>query len=189
MRSASKSLKWPAPSRLRAERLTQVAQGLDLLQPDRSGHPLQVLHLRLSQTDNVLSPPTPPAFRTRVAFALTPVSQADKPARENAHTVKWRPYPFSPLSGSPTRPRRHPPRGAFCVNALPSCYSRDSDSTTSSRMVPRAISSAPRDDRRERSIVLYCPDQGGWQAGAWFDGRWTDFATMTVDLEPTYSAA
>jgi hypothetical protein len=53
-------------------------------------------------------------------------------------------------------------------------------------MIPRAISSAPRDDRRERSILLYCPDQGGWQAGVWFDGRWTDFATMTVELEPTY---
>lgn len=43
-------------------------------------------------------------------------------------------------------------------------------------MTYQPIALAPRDDRRERALFLYCPEQGGWQAGVWFDGRWTDFS-------------
>jgi len=55
-------------------------------------------------------------------------------------------------------------------------------------MIPQTILTAPRDNRRERAWLLYCPDQGGWQSGVWFDSRWTDFGTMTMDLEPTFWA-
>ena len=48
----------------------------------------------------------------------------------------------------------------------------------------RPITEALRDDWRERALFLYCPQQGGWQSGVWFDGRWTDFATLTMTLEP-----
>ena len=54
-------------------------------------------------------------------------------------------------------------------------------------MIPRTITSAPRHGRRERALLLFCPEQGGWQSGVWFDGRWTDFATLTITLEPIMS--
>jgi hypothetical protein len=45
-----------------------------------------------------------------------------------------------------------------------------------------AIATAPTDDP-ERTLLLYCPEQGGWQTGAFFEGRWLDFATLTMELE------
>src|SRR3954447_18572077 len=36
-----------------------------------------------------------------------------------------------------------------------------------------------RDDP-ERPLLLFCPEQGGWQRGVFFDGRWLDFATLTM---------
>ena len=50
---------------------------------------------------------------------------------------------------------------------------------------PRPISAAPTDDP-ERTLLLFCPEQGGWQTGVFFEGRWLDFATLTVELEPTH---
>ena len=43
----------------------------------------------------------------------------------------------------------------------------------------------PTDDP-ERTLLLFCPEQGGWQTGLFFEGRWLDFATTTVELEPTH---
>ena len=37
------------------------------------------------------------------------------------------------------------------------------------------ITTAPSDDP-ERPLLLFCPEQGGWQMGVFFDGRWLDFA-------------
>ena len=47
------------------------------------------------------------------------------------------------------------------------------------------IKDAPRDDP-ERTLLLFCPEQGGWQTGVFFEGRWLDFATLSVELEPTH---
>jgi hypothetical protein len=47
------------------------------------------------------------------------------------------------------------------------------------------ITTAPSDDP-ERPLLLFCPEQGGWQMGVFFDGRWLDFATLTMELEPTH---
>jgi ADP-heptose:LPS heptosyltransferase len=51
--------------------------------------------------------------------------------------------------------------------------------------VARLIATAPTDDP-ERTLLLFCPEQGGWQTGLFFEGRWLDFATLTLELEPTY---
>ncbi len=48
---------------------------------------------------------------------------------------------------------------------------------------PKPIESAPR--RSERKLLLYCPDQGGWQVGEWTGERWV--LTWTWDfLTPTH---
>jgi hypothetical protein len=49
----------------------------------------------------------------------------------------------------------------------------------------RPISTAPTDDP-ERTLLLLCPEQGGWQTGVFFEGRWLDFSTLTEVLEPTH---
>jgi hypothetical protein len=36
----------------------------------------------------------------------------------------------------------------------------------------------------EMPLLLFCPKQGGWHIGIWFDGRWVDFATLSEWLEP-----
>jgi hypothetical protein len=36
------------------------------------------------------------------------------------------------------------------------------------------VATAPRDP--ERTILLYCPEQGGWQTGEWCEGRWVSTA-------------
>jgi len=48
-----------------------------------------------------------------------------------------------------------------------------------------AIATAPTDDP-ERTLLLSGPEQGGWQTGVFFEGRWLDFATLTMELEPTH---
>jgi hypothetical protein len=49
----------------------------------------------------------------------------------------------------------------------------------------RLIATAPTDDP-ERTLLLFCPEQGGWHTGVFVEGRWLDFATLTLALEPTY---
>jgi hypothetical protein len=51
--------------------------------------------------------------------------------------------------------------------------------------VARLIATAPTDDP-ERTLLLFCPEQGGWHTGLFFEGRWLDFATLAVALEPTH---
>ena len=51
--------------------------------------------------------------------------------------------------------------------------------------IARPIATAPTDDP-ERTLLLYCPEQGSWQTGVCFEGRWLDFATLTIELEPTH---
>jgi len=49
----------------------------------------------------------------------------------------------------------------------------------------KPIQDAPTDDP-ERTYLLFCPEQGGWQTGVYFEGRWRDFSTLTKELEPTH---
>ena len=49
----------------------------------------------------------------------------------------------------------------------------------------RPIRDAPTDDP-ERTLLLFCPEQGGWQTGVFFEGRWADFTTLSEALEPTH---
>jgi hypothetical protein len=48
----------------------------------------------------------------------------------------------------------------------------------------RLISTAPK--AQERTLLLYCPEQGGWQTVKWFEGRWVSTADVEVVLEPTH---
>jgi hypothetical protein len=45
----------------------------------------------------------------------------------------------------------------------------------------RPIETAPHDTDQERPFLLWCPEQGGWQTGMWFNGRWMDSGVPTVD--------
>jgi hypothetical protein len=48
---------------------------------------------------------------------------------------------------------------------------------------PQPIETAPRESGRK--LLLYCPEQGGWQVGEWTGERWT--LTWTWDfLTPTH---
>jgi hypothetical protein len=51
-------------------------------------------------------------------------------------------------------------------------------------MTPQPIDTAPREE--EDPLLLYCPEHGGWRIGGLFERRWVDFATMTLELEPTH---
>src|SRR5215210_169017 len=45
----------------------------------------------------------------------------------------------------------------------------------------RLIAEAPTDDP-EHALLLFCPEQGGWQTGVFHDGQWLDFATLSSPL-------
>jgi hypothetical protein len=45
---------------------------------------------------------------------------------------------------------------------------------------------APRE--LERTLLLYCPEQAGWQTGEWLEGRWVSAADIETVLEPTHWA-
>jgi hypothetical protein len=50
----------------------------------------------------------------------------------------------------------------------------------------RPIETAPHDKAQERSLLLWCPEQGGWQTGIWFKGQWMDSITLKNPLAPTH---
>ena len=56
----------------------------------------------------------------------------------------------------------------------------------SSALRPAPISAAPRE--RERTLLLYCPEQGGWQTGEWIPERecWVSTGAIDEFLEPTH---
>ena len=53
-------------------------------------------------------------------------------------------------------------------------------------MTPHPIDTMPADLAEEDLALLYCPEQGGWHTAVFFERRWVDFATMTLELEPTH---
>ena len=50
----------------------------------------------------------------------------------------------------------------------------------------RPIETAPHNTDQDRPFLLWCPEQGGWQTGMWFNGRWMDSITLSHPLAPTY---
>jgi hypothetical protein len=51
---------------------------------------------------------------------------------------------------------------------------------------PQPIETAP--DEAGLVLLLFCPRQGGWHTGEWFQGAWTDALTRGKGLEPTHWA-
>ena len=51
---------------------------------------------------------------------------------------------------------------------------------------PQPIASAPKDS--DRKLLLYCPEQAGWQKGEWLDERECSVSTAASDecLEPSH---
>jgi hypothetical protein len=49
---------------------------------------------------------------------------------------------------------------------------------------PQPIATAPREP--ERTLLLFCPEQAGWQAGLWQNGRWMSTVGVEVELDPTH---
>jgi hypothetical protein len=38
----------------------------------------------------------------------------------------------------------------------------------------------------EKPLLLFCPEEGGWHVGVFFEGQWVDLASLTIKLEPTH---
>ena len=55
-------------------------------------------------------------------------------------------------------------------------------------MQPQPIASAPESHPDEDPLVLllYCPEQGSWHTGVWWEGRWGLHYDMSFELEPTH---
>jgi hypothetical protein len=52
---------------------------------------------------------------------------------------------------------------------------------------PQPIATAARE--HERSLLLYCPEQGGWHVGQWWGvdrARWVAVIDDAIELEPTH---
>jgi hypothetical protein len=52
---------------------------------------------------------------------------------------------------------------------------------------PQPISTAPRE--HEASLLLFCPEQGGWHVGQWWGvdrARWVAVVDDAIELEPTH---
>ena len=52
---------------------------------------------------------------------------------------------------------------------------------------PQPIATAPRE--HERSLLLFCPEQGGWHVGQWLGvdrARWRAVNDDAIELEPTH---
>jgi hypothetical protein len=52
---------------------------------------------------------------------------------------------------------------------------------------PQPIATTGRE--HERSLLLFCPEQGGWHVGQWWGvdrARWVAVIDAAKELEPTY---
>jgi hypothetical protein len=59
-------------------------------------------------------------------------------------------------------------------------------SRTEAGVSTNPVATAPQE--LERTLLLYCPEQGGWQTGEWCEGRWVSTADIEIVLEPTHWA-
>ncbi len=53
-------------------------------------------------------------------------------------------------------------------------------------MLPYPIESAPRPDQDPVPLLLYCPDEGCWYTGVWWDGAWRLQGHGERILNPTH---
>ena len=51
-------------------------------------------------------------------------------------------------------------------------------------VLPQPMDTAQHDS--DMPLLLFCPNQGGWQIGVWLEGRWLDYASFSVTLDPTH---
>ena len=54
---------------------------------------------------------------------------------------------------------------------------------------PYAIPELPEELKAPESrVLLFCPEQGGWHTGEWWEGEWRSSACLAEALEPTHFA-
>jgi hypothetical protein len=68
---------------------------------------------------------------------------------------------------------------AGCAVVLPQATSAGGPEINRQR-----ITTAPREP--ERTLLLFCPEQGGWHTGEWWEGNWVSSAEIELVLEPTH---
>jgi hypothetical protein len=49
---------------------------------------------------------------------------------------------------------------------------------------PQEIGTAPKEPAT--TLLVYCPDAGGWHTAEWWGAKWLDSATLSHELEPTH---
>ncbi len=55
-------------------------------------------------------------------------------------------------------------------------------------MTPFPVETAPKPELQHEPvpILLFCPDEGGWHTGIWFEGTWRLHADLERVLTPTH---
>jgi hypothetical protein len=51
-------------------------------------------------------------------------------------------------------------------------------------LAPQDIETAPKD--AATTLLVYCPNEGGWHTAEWWGVKWLDAATLSHELEPTH---
>src|SRR4051794_8980285 len=73
------------------------------------------------------------------------------------------------------------------INALLPILENEPLVRAQDRAGPEPIATAPRE--HERSLLLFCPEQGGWHVGQWWGvdrARWVAVVDDAIELEPTH---
>jgi hypothetical protein len=52
--------------------------------------------------------------------------------------------------------------------------------------VAKPIKTAPSLPDAEVQLLLWCPGQGGWHTGVWFEDRWLNSIELDLELRPTH---
>jgi hypothetical protein len=76
---------------------------------------------------------------------------------------------------------------ADTINALLRILDNEPLVRAQDRAGPEPIATAPRE--HERSLLLFCPEQGGWHVGQWWGvdrARWVAVVDDAIELEPTH---
>jgi hypothetical protein len=79
------------------------------------------------------------------------------------------------------------PGEADTINALLGILDNEPLVRAQNEAGPQPIATAARD--HERSLLLYCPEQGGWHVGQWWGvdrARWVAVIDDAIELEPTH---
>jgi hypothetical protein len=84
-------------------------------------------------------------------------------------------FPICALTGhSPSMPREER------IKAAQNIVAEAQTPTTGPQLMDRA----PKDP--EATLLLFCPEQAGWQTGQWREGRWLSTACLELELKPTH---